>query len=362
MKRVSTYALVPGMKVAEDVYNYNKQLVLPKGTILTDDVITRLEFYSVIQVYITDETSSDNAPELLDPDVPHPSFSERLQQSTQFIEFKKEYEDQVSDFRNTLNDVIRKNTDLNQDDLLHHIQNLVTGSPGPGGLFDMLHNMRQYNDATYTHCINVSLICNTFGKWLSLPDKDIDTVTLCGLLHDVGKLMVPLGILNKPSKLTESEFNIIKRHPINGYRVLKNLHIDPAVCNAALFHHEKCDGSGYPYGLTGERLDPFTKIVTIADIYEAMTCARIYRGALCPFRVIALFEEEGFQKYDTKYILTFLSHVAETYLSYRVRLSDGSFGEIVLINRHRLSRPLIKCGSEFIDLSKRRDLEIDCII
>ena len=93
-----------------------------------------------------------------------------------------------------------------------------------------------------------------------------------------------------------------------------------------------------------------------------MTCARIYRGALCPFRVIALFEEEGFQKYDTKYILTFLSHVAETYLSYRVRLSDGSFGEIVLINRHRLSRPLIKCGSEFIDLSKRRDLEIDCII
>ena len=79
MKRVSTYALVPGMKVAEDVYNYNKQLVLPKGTILTDDVITRLEFYSVIQVYITDETSSDNAPELLDPDVPHPSFSEVFQ-------------------------------------------------------------------------------------------------------------------------------------------------------------------------------------------------------------------------------------------------------------------------------------------
>lgn len=363
MKRVASFQLVPGMVVAEDVYNYNNQLILPKGTVLTDEIITRLDFYSVIHVYISEEKVSDSEKERLTyAQPPEPSFSQRLQQTPQFQEFKQKYDYQVEGLKNTLNDVVGKNTEVDPNALLSEMQTLLTNSPGPGSLFDMLHNMHQYNDATFMHCINVALICNTFAKWLSFSQEDTDTVTLCGLLHDIGKLMVPLDILNKPSKLTETEFSVIKQHPMNGYLVLKDLPLDPIIAQAALCHHEKCDGSGYPRGIKGDRLDRFTKMVTIADIYEAMTCARIYRGPLCPFRVIGLFEKDGYQKYDTQYLLTFLSHVADTYLSYRVHLSNGMEGEVIYINKQKLDRPLVRCGSEYIDLNVRRDLEIEYII
>lgn len=363
MRRVATYQLVPGMAVAEDIYNFNNQLVLAKGTVLTDDIITRLEFYSIISIYVEDEVSSD-----LEPKKPtgyielQDSYSERLQASPQFQEFKKKYEWQVDDFHNTLANVIEKNIPLDVDDLMGSISGLLNESEKNVSLFDMLHNMREYNDSTYSHCMNVALICNTFAKWMKFSDEDIFTVTLCGLMHDVGKLTVPLDILNKPSKLTDEEFNIIKQHPVNGYRVLLRQHLDTTICATALLHHEKCDGSGYPYGLLGHRLDRFTKMVTIADIYDAMTSARVYRGPLCPFKVVEIIEEEGYQKYDPDYLLTFLSHIVNTYISYRVRLSNGQEGEVVYINKHKLGRPTIKCGNEFIDLSAHPELDILSII
>lgn len=361
MKRIATYQLVPGMKVAEDVYNFNKQLILPKNTILTDDIITRLDFYSVISVYIADTEQAETSEANPDFENFSLSYSKRLQATPQFQEFKKKYEFQVEDFRSTLNDVIEKNTTLDSDALLRGVLTLLNTS-GHTGLFDMLHNMRQYSDSTYTHCMNVALICNTFAEWMHFSEEDTEIVTLCGLLHDIGKMMVPLQILNKPGRLTEEEFNIIKQHPVNGYRALINRHVNPVICTAALLHHEKCDGSGYPYGLPGNRLDRFTKMVTIADIYDAMTSARIYRGPLCPFKVVDILQEEGFQKYDAKYLLTFLSHIVDTYLTYRVRLSNGLEGEVIYINRQKLGRPTIKCGGEYIDLSVHPDLEILSII
>lgn len=359
MRRVATYRLVPGMKVEEDVYNYNKQLVLPKGTILTDDIITRLEFYSVISVYIADEEPEKPSPATVSD---LPSYSQRLESTVEFQEFKQTYELEIDDFRNTLNDVVEKNTKLDPKALLDNVFSLLNKSNGNISLFDLLHNMRKYSDSTYTHCMNVALICNTLANWMHFSEQDTRTVTLCGLMHDIGKLTVPLDILNKPDKLTEAEFNIIKKHPVDGYNALKSQNIHPIVCASALLHHEKCDGSGYPYGLKGDRLDRFTKLVTIADIYDAMTSARIYRGPLCPFKVVELIEDEGFQKYDADYLLTFLSHIVNTYISYRVRLSNGQEGEVVYINQHKLGRPTIKCGEEYVDLSARPELEIECFI
>ncbi len=363
MRRVATYQLVPGMTVAEDIYNFTNQLILGKGTVLTDDIITRLEFYSVISIYVEDAQQPEEAEKQPAGYIEYESsYSERLQATQHFTQFKKQYEQQVNDFRNTLYNVIDRNIPLDVNDIMSNITNLLEEGDKHVSLFDMLHNMREYNDSTYTHCMNVALICNTFAKWMHFNEEDTFTVTLCGLMHDIGKLTVPLNILNKPDKLTDEEFNIIKQHPINGYKVLLKHHVDTTICAAALLHHEKCDGSGYPYGLLGHRLDRFTKMVTIADIYDAMTCARVYRGALCPFKVVEIIEEEGYQKYDPDYLLTFLSHIVNTYISYRVRLSNGQEGEIIYINKHKLGRPTIKCGNEFIDLSARTDLDIQCII
>lgn len=361
MRRLMTSQLIPGMVIAEDVYNFNNQLILSRGTVLTDTLITRLDMYSIIYVRI-EETAQEDEPLKL-PVKQSISYSERVKQSPEFAAFKEKYTESLTSFRDKLNSVVEKNITIDIEPLLNDALSIVNSSNGSIGVFDMLQNMRQYDDSTYSHCLNVALICNVFGKWLNMTPSQIELATTCGLLHDIGKLKIPNNIITKPGKLSDQEFAIIKRHPAEGFRILKNAKLNAHICNSALMHHEKCDGSGYPLGLSGDKIDPYAKMVTIADIYDAMTSARIYRGPLCPFMVIELFESEGLQKYDTKFILTFLESVVNTYIGNRVRLSNGQEGEIIFINRDKFSRPTIKCGEhEYIALSERLDLTIDCLI
>ena len=147
-------------------------------------------------------------------------------------------------------------------------------------------------------------------------------------------------------------------HTIKGYNIIKDKDIDSRIVNTILMHHERCDGSGYPNGLTGNQIDDFAKIVAIADVYDAMTSARIYRGPLCPFEVIELFETEGYQKYDAHYLLTFLDGIVQTYIHNEVRLSNGQKGKIVMLNKNALTKPVIQSGKSFIDLSKHKEISI----
>lgn len=366
MQRVRTANLKPGMITAEDVYSYNNQMILPKNTVLTDKMITRLEFYSVLAIRVTNapdnvaETSEINEviPEISETS----SYAQKVKASKQFQEFEKNYIENANIFKNALFNVAKGNAKLDTDSLIKIVDDLIDEEMTTYSLFDMLHNMRQYNDMTYMHCMNVSLICNISARWLGYSSVDIKKLTLCGLLHDIGKIMVPEEIMNKPDKLTPAEYNIVKTHTLQGYRILKDLDIDNDIKECALMHHERCDGSGYPLGLVSDKINPYAKIVAIADVYDAMTAARLYRGPLCPFRVIGIFETEGLQKYDSKYILTFLEHIGETYLNNRVKLNNGVEGEVVFINKNSISRPMIQCGTEFIDLSKETDLYIETFV
>jgi putative nucleotidyltransferase with HDIG domain len=219
-------------------------------------------------------------------------------------------------------------------------------------IFDMLLNMHNKDESVYSHCIDVALISNVLARWLHFSEADQMMATACGLFHDVGKFMLPTGVLRKPGKLTPEEFEIVKTHTTEGFHLLGRYNSIPEpVKNTALMHHEKCDGSGYPYGLTGDEIDKFSKIVTIADIFDAMTSERVYRSAMCPFTVIKYFEDDGIQKYDMKYILTFLENVSNSYLNHRVTLSNGMEGNVIFINHDNYSKPVIRMeNNEIIDL------------
>lgn len=372
MQRVRTSNLVPGMISAEDVYSYNNQLILPKGTELTDKIITRLEFYSVLAIKVEDKMASEvgsSVDESLDGASNETSFSsitenlsysEKIKATTQFKEFKKNFVENTEALQGNLRKIVEDNAPINADELLSSVSNLISESSTSIGIFDMLHNMRNYDDLTYVHSMSVSLICNIFGKWLGYSEDDIRILTLAGLLHDIGKLTIPEAIIKKPGRLTDQEFNIIKTHTVQGYNILKKQDIDERIKAAALMHHERNDGSGYPLGYPDEKIAEFAKIVAIADVYDAMTAARVYRGPLCPFKVVAIFEAEGLQKYDSRFILTFLQHISETYMNNRVSLSDGTVGDIVMINKNALSRPMIKTlDGQFVNLVDRTDLTIE---
>ncbi len=361
MKRIMTSDLLPGMILAENVYTYNNdQLVLPKGFTLTDKSIAKLEFYSTINVLVEDELAVDA--ELTNSDEATLSYAQRLRQTKEFLKFKSDFENASSDFENAINDVVKNNKPLDINSIVAPIYSLIESGHGPSNIFDMLHSLRQYDDVTYVHCINVSLISNILGHWMKMSDRDIELLTQAGLFHDIGKILIPGNIIAKPEKLTENEYSLVQTHPKEGYKILKDLDIDLHVKNVALMHHERCDGSGYPFHLTSSQIDPFAKIIAIADVYDAMTSARVYRGPLCPFVAISLFENEGLQKYDTNAVMTFLFNIVNTYLLNRVRLSNGTEGDIVFINRDHLARPTVRIGDRYIDLSISSDLYIKEII
>lgn len=356
--KILTSQAKPGMIVASDVYTKDDHLIISKETHLTDKIITRLVFYSVLELTIYSMSNKDESFLLQEAS----TYYENIKQSEAFQRFHLAYRNTVFEFKSSLDNFVKGNNDLETDKLLEETKKILCQCDSNIELFNMLHCIRQYDDTTYVHSLNVSLICNVIGKWLDFEQKDLEVLTLCGLLHDLGKLMIPNDIITKPAKLTDSEFLTVKTHTLRGYNLLKSKNIDSRIKHAALMHHERCDGSGYPYGFYSEQIDSFAKLVSIADVYDAMTCARVYRGPLCPFDVVAIFENEGYSKYDPKFIMTFLEGITQTYMHNSVKLNNGINGEIIFINKMELSRPVIKSGEQFIDLTKQRELQIASLI
>ena len=355
MKRLSTRQLIPGMRVAENVLSFNHQLIIAKGTVLTDKLITKLDLYGILSIYVED-ILPETAKVPIAPK--QPSHSDRVKNSPDFKKFKEEYEQNIDSFRDVISDVVEKNIRLDVKKLLNSSLKVISNSKGQIGVLDMLHNMREYDDSTFAHCMNVGLISNLFAHWLKMDDDQIELATACGLLHDIGKLLIPHEIITKPGKLSAEEYTVIQKHPTMGYQMLREQNVDIHICNSALMHHERIDGTGYPCHLKGEQLDKYAKLVAIADVYDAMTSARVYRGPLCPFRVIEIFESEGFQKYDVEYLLVFLENVVNTYIQNRCRLSDNREGDIIYINKDKLSRPIVQCGSQYVNLMDYPNLTI----
>lgn len=359
MKKIQVKDLRPGMVTAEDIYSIDGQLVLAKKVILVDKNIEKLDSFGIYSIKVEDKAVSvDKSMN----EVP-PSYSERVRSKPEFIEFKESFESHVDMLQTGLNQIVESNSNFDAENLVSQTLTLMDNVGHSVNLMDMLINMRDYDDSTYAHCINAAIISNIFAGWLNLSKEDRVLATSCGLFHDIGKIKVPESILKKPGPLTKAEFEAIKRHPLDGYNILDAAGLGEEVKNAALMHHEKCDGSGYPYGFTRDKISFFAKMITIVDIYDAMTSKRVYRDPICPFDVIEEFEREGFDKYDTDMILTFLRNVSNSFIGFRVRLNNGLEGEVVFIHPEHLSRPTIKCANnKFIDLSVHKDIKITTII
>lgn len=367
MKEYQTKDLLPGMVTAIPVRTKRGQLIINPNVELTRTLISRLEFYGIASVQITEnkqvaapmETPKDPAyfPAKSPVSAPSPvsdaSYSQKLKSSPEFQRFQVDFTLRSQDLKNCFDAYLSDGGTVNKEDLLSKTISLVSPKQTTLDVFDMLHNMRQVNDSTYAHSLNVAIISRIIGKWLHFSNEELDTLTLAGLLHDIGKTKIPDEVLNKDGKLTDEEFQMIRNHPKYGYDILKSQPLNSHIKKAALMHHERCDGSGYPMGLTMEEIDDYALIIAIADVYDAMTAARSYRAPLCPFEVIAEFEKDGLQKYKPKYILTFLENIANAYQNNRVMLSDGTSARIVLLNHRRLSKPLVQLDDgACIDLEK----------
>lgn len=363
MKKANVKDLEDGMMTADEIRTKGGQLIIGRGVTLNRQLIMRLTFYNIQSIFIEDSANAASAD--VPPAKPQlaPAYAQKVKASHEFHSFQIDHSIVLHFIKVSFEEYINDGKAPQADQLLLQVTALFDSCKTSLELFNMLHNMRSSDDSIHVHSLNVALICRRIGTWLKIDEAHLNTLTLCGLFHDIGKLKIPADILNKPGKYSDEEFELVKQHPRFGYDLLKSLPLDEQIKKSALSHHERCDGSGYPMGITQNDTDDFAMIVAIADVYDAMTAARSYRAPLCPFQVIACFENEGLQKYKPQYILTFLEHIAGTYQNNRILLNDGRSGNIVMLNQSHLSKPIIQFNDgSCIDLSTHNDLHIQAII
>lgn len=200
---------------------------------------------------------------------------------------------ELNELRNHLEVQLQKKTDLLEQVTVNFIMAIA--------------NTIDAKDAyTSGHSLRVAKCAEEIAKALGWNEEQILNIHYIALLHDIGKIGIPDAILNKPSHLTEDEFNVIKMHPVIGHEILKDIRIIEQVSEGALYHHEKYDGTGYPNGLKGEEIPICARIVGIADAYDAMTSNRVYRAKLRDEMVIAEFEKFKGTQFDPELTELFL--------------------------------------------------------
>lgn len=369
MKRILTIKAEEGMVVAGDVYTDNDNLIISRGTVLDKDIIERLKYYSIFDFFIEDDKQVTLKSYSQD-DLERHIFSEykieageyykKIKESEQFAVYEELFQESVKNMESCINDVIAKNKDINVEQLLDSVKKITDDFKPDVSLFDMMHCMEGYDDLTYIHSVNVALICRIIAKWMEYTPEECDVITICGMLHDIGKVMIPIEVIGKPGRLSPTEYALVQTHTIHGYNLLKEIELDERIKLAALQHHEKCDGSGYPSNLKYNDIHQFSKIVAIADVYDAMTSNRIYRKGICPFEVISVFEG-SIDAYDPKVLMVFLEKIAQSYINADVILNDDMEGKIVMINKYALGRPGVLVGGAYVDLSRQDNMEITAL-
>lgn len=339
--------LQPDMKLYEDVYNDLGALILPKGTLLDKGQIRKILINRIERAKVV--VKEENETEIEIASMPNITT---IYDSQKLNSFKRKYSQKVDEITQVIKQLGR-GASLNMDYVKNISKQMVDEFKSMNDVVNYMHLVKPLNDYTYSHSLDVSLISMVIAKWLNFNERQTDELAIAGLLHDIGKTKISDKILEKPGKLTPEEFEEVKKHTIYGYMMVENLtDISSDVKYAVLMHHEKIDGSGYPTSAKENQIPIYAKITAVADIYDAMTSSRTYRDSLCPFDVIKEFERETFGKLDTLVLSVFLKNIANSYLGDFVELSNGEIAEIVFINPNRVSQPIVRSGSNYIDLSK----------
>ena len=224
-----------------------------------------------------------------------------------------------------------------------------------------LLNIKNFDDYTYTHSVNVSTISLLIASKLKLTREEFVELGVGAMLHDLGKVKVPLAVLNKPDRLDNDEFEIMKKHPIFTYQILKgNETISDISKYIAAEHHEKYDGTGYPRGLKKNGINFFARIVSIADVYDALTTDRIYRKAMKPYDAMKIIVSGSGTHFDPEMVRVFLKAVSIYPAGSHVLLNTGEMAVVEKVDSEHILRPDIivirdKNGHETIEKIKLLD-------
>ena len=346
MKSVARMALQPGMILGEDVECQGK-ILFSANTTLDASMIERLKRYSIMCVTIME-----------DIDLATTHF-EKIRLNDGFKNFEQRHAANLMFYKRVMLNFVSSGQQISNSTLLS-IYNDIRSTYAQGStLLDYLYNLVPNEDElTFNHCLNSALLAGTFAEWAGMSDEDRDMLILSCFYYDIGKLQLPYDLLWKPGKLTEDEYATVKKHPVIGYSLLNNTTLDQHIKNVVIMHHERMDGSGYPYHMKGSGIDMFARYVAIIDTYIAMASPRSYRTAMTPLQILGNFEHNT-HKYDAAILVPLMRRIADAQIGSTVQLNDESIWEVFIIHPARLSRPVLKNeNSEILDLMEHPQMDI----
>ena len=293
--RIPVRKLKEGMIVSQSIFNKRGGSYLVKGQPLSSQYIEQLERLGIPTVTVT---SADPSLKIAPPDdvveeVTRLVAIERMFDTFQSVENTGEFDVQtVQDVSDTIIfDIIQKKNNLVQ-----------------------LTDIRLHDTYTFAHSVNVAILSAMLGLLCHYSKQDLSLLTLGALLHDLGKVSIDTDILTKPKRLTKTEFDIIKNHPLTGSAKIHEMGPrlpSPSILAAiASQHHEHIDGTGYPRGITGNKIHKFAKIVAIADVYDALTSERPYKKAYTPSIAFNIMTNVNKGQFDPELLKLFFDNVA----------------------------------------------------
>jgi len=238
-------------------------------------------------------------------------------------------------------------------------------SRNPGALIS-LARLKSTDDYTYMHSVAVCALMIALARQLGFDEEKIRSAGIAGLLHDLGKAVIPIEILNKPGKLTDEEFSIMKSHPEEGHRMLlQGSGVDAIALDVVLHHHEKTDGSGYPKRLKADQISLFAKMGAVCDVYDAITSNRSYKAGWCPSESLRKMAEWTKGHFDPKVFQAFVKSVGIYPIGSLVILSSGRLGTVIEQGDKSLLSPRIRVffstrshariRPEIVDLARGQD-------
>lgn len=320
MTKMHVSDIKPGMTIAKDVYLPNGHLLLLAGFTVKPRYIEKMKAFHIEYIYVEEDRI-----------VPLEAISE-----------EKIYSEAFGTMKSVLSSV-REGKAINLPAVKNSVEDIIHTVMNNESVFMQLTGIRDIDNYTFLHSVDVCIYSVITGRKMGLDKKALMELGIGAILHDIGKCKIPNTILNKPDRLDRDEFEVIKQHTLYGYEIIMNTQgLNARIANIACQHHEKWDGTGYPFGLSGSHIDMLARIVTAADIYDALTADRVYRKRDLPHQAAEYIVGNSSILLDPEVASIFIQNIAVYPEGSFVLLSSGEIGSVIETNRNVSLKPKVR--------------------
>lgn len=338
---VNVSKLQPGMRMDQAIIDRMDRTLVARGSILDEYIIEGLKKRGIRGVYIREgeeDLVRETKEESLSPFVRHSIETHRTEDPVK-VQLSESVKRRVSEGIQYL----YNNADSPQfaDTSAKITKDLIHAIDSNSALAVDISTLKTSDEYTFKHSVDVATMSMIIARNQHLPEEDVYNIGIAGLLHDMGKSKIPPEILNKPAQLTNEEFAIMKTHSELGYKILKDKRdFKDAISLAVLQHHEKMDGSGYPFGYTEDKIIPYAKILSISDVYDALVTERPYKKSFSQRVAVEMIMSMS-GELDITAMRSFLESVILYPVDSTVQLSNGESARVVENKPHSVLRPTV---------------------